>query len=156
MAGAGSVLTCAVGAVEPASTVQITVRGTLAADFTGPLSNTAFVSSPTPDPVTANNQASANADSAPSADLSVVKRAIPTVPVPGETVTYTLAVHNEGPSTAASATVTDQLDAALIGATARSTVGSCAVSAGNAGLLRPRCAGPRGRRVDHDLGDPGR
>ncbi len=127
-----NLLTCAAGVVAPGDTVSVTVRATLAADFTGRLSNTAEVSSSTPDPDATNNRATATGDSAPSADLSIVKRATPAVPVPGETVTYTLAVHNDGPSSAASVTVADQLDPALVGVTARSTLGSCTVSTTNA------------------------
>ena len=279
---------------RPNGDVTVTVTGTLAADFTGQLTNTATADSPTADPDTSNNSSTVTGVAAPSADVSVTKslaagpararpagdlhvtvtnagpsaasavvvtdqvspsltgvvasttagscavsdqnlltctvgavepgatvhdhgarhpgrrlhrhavqhappsarrpptRTRPTTrppptapaprrptcpsssaptrpcPVPGETVTYTLAVHNDGPSAAASATVTDQLDAALVGATARTTVGSCTVSATNAvscalGALAPEAdasvtisatlaAGLHRHAVQHRLG----
>ena len=51
----------------------------------------------------------------------------PANPVPGQPVTFTLAVRNDGPSTATAVTLADQLAAALSGATARTTTGTCAV-----------------------------
>ncbi|MGG5258682.1 CARDB domain-containing protein [Phycicoccus avicenniae] len=127
----GNALTCADGTVEPEATVTVTVRGTLSPDFTGPLSNTAAATSSTPDPDTSNNRATVDGDATPSADLSITKRMTPAAPVPGETVTYTLDVRNDGASSAASVMVADRLDEALVGVVARTSVGSCTVGSGN-------------------------
>ncbi len=125
-------LVCPVGTVDPGEDITVTVEGTLRPDFTGTLSNTATVSTATPDPEGSNNTATASGVSSASADLSIVKTLSPTAPVPGEPVRFTLAVRNDGPSTATGVTVSDDLATAVTGASATSTAGSCSVNAGNA------------------------
>ncbi len=124
-------VTCAAGDLGPSTSAQITISGTLDPAFTGTLPNTASASSVTADPNLADNSASAEGASAPTADLSIDKRIQPTTPVPGEPVTFVLAVVNAGPSTAAAATLIDQLDPALLGATVSTTSGACAVDLDN-------------------------
>ena len=71
-----------------------------------------------------------SAAAAPSADLSVTKSLSPAAPIPGSAVTFTIAVDNAGPSRAAAATVSDQLDPALGDVTATvDNGGSCTVDA---------------------------
>ena len=124
--GAGNALACAIGAVDPADgPVTITVTATLAPTFTGTLSNTATVAATTPDPDPTNDTDTVTGDAEPSADLSIVKTVSPQVPVPGQPVTYTLTVDNDGPSTATAVTVEDVLNAALTGATVTTSAGSC-------------------------------
>ena len=69
---------------------------------------------------------------APSADVSIAKSLTPTVPVPGQQVRFTLAVRNAGPSTATGVTVADQLNTALLGASATTTAGTCTINGSNA------------------------
>lgn len=77
------------------------------------ISNTAQVTSATPDSDTANNQSSASVTITPSADLSIVKTASPTPGVPGTNETYTLRVSNAGPDRAANVKVSDPLPVGL-------------------------------------------
>ncbi len=116
----------------PAATAVVTVSGTLRPDFTGSLSNTATVSATTPDPDTTNNSATVAGTAAPSADVSIVKTLSPSVPVPGQQVSFILAVRNNGPSTATGVAVADQLTTGITGASATTTTGSCAVNPTNA------------------------
>ena len=76
------------------------------------LSNTAAVTSTTADPVLANNSASVPTDVTGSSDLALVKSGPATV-VAGSSVTYQLAVRNNGPSDAVAVSVTDTLPAGV-------------------------------------------
>lgn len=71
----------------------------------------------------------------PVVALSITKTADATSFMPGEAITYTVTVHNDGPSDAFGATVTDDLPAAITGAT-----WTCAVTAAGTASLPP--AGP--------------
>lgn len=79
----------------------------------GVLSNTAAVSSDTPDPDPSNNTDTAVTAVGTSADLSVRKAALPDPATAGETLTYLLNVSNAGPDAAQNVVVTDPLSAAL-------------------------------------------
>ena len=96
--------------VAGASAGVITLTVSLAADVTPQtIVNTASVSSPTPDPVSANNVSSASNSSSTQADLSIVKSDNGPF-ISGDSYVYTLAVSNLGPSDAAGLiTVTDDL-----------------------------------------------
>jgi uncharacterized repeat protein (TIGR01451 family) len=113
------------------------VTATVNPALTTNLVNTATVGVPAgvTDPNPANNSATDTAAPAPRADLSIVKTDGQATAVPGTQVVYTITVGNAGPSTATGATVTDNLPAALSGATwscAASGGGSCtAAGAGN-------------------------
>ena len=77
------------------------------------LTNTASVSSPTPDPDPSNNADSAPVTVTDSADLTMDKSANVTAPSAGTPIIYNLQVSNGGPSTAPSITVTDVLPSNL-------------------------------------------
>jgi uncharacterized repeat protein (TIGR01451 family) len=68
----------------------------------------------------------------PTADLSIVKIVSSSTAVPGDTVTYTLSVHNAGPNDANSVTVTDTLPAQLTFVSCMESTGSgtCTFSSG--------------------------
>ena len=120
---------CALGDVAPGQTVVITYTGTVRPDSTAPTqANAATVSSTTADPDTTDNSATSSTDIGTSADLSLVKTVSPDPLVPGDPVTYTLEVHNAGPSDAAGVLVTDPLPSALADVT--STTGSCSITGG--------------------------
>jgi uncharacterized repeat protein (TIGR01451 family) len=125
--GADNTVACSLGAVDPADPpVRVVVTALLDEDFTGAISNTATVQSPTPDPESADNTAMVTSSTGPTADLTLVKSVRPRAPVAGEKVTYTVTVHNRGPDAATGVTVTDLLDEQLLGARVATTRGTCA------------------------------
>ncbi|MFD0590920.1 DUF6923 family protein [Paenibacillus sp. GCM10027627] len=103
------------GTLADGTTETIIIRGTVAASATGDITNTAIVSSTTPDPDPTNNTSTAVTPINPSADVSIVKTADPVPVTPGETLTYTLLVANDGPSAADNVVVTDAVPAAVTG-----------------------------------------
>ncbi len=120
--------------VLPNGIVTFTLSGTVSADATGVLINTASVTPPagTSDPSSANNTDLNTLT--PSADLSVNKSG-PASLIPGTTATYTISVKNNGPSNAANVTVTDPTPAGLVFV---SNTGDCTtVFPCNLGLLAP-------------------
>src|SRR6185437_5335610 len=80
------------------------------------LHNTASVSSSTSDTAPGNNSASADTTVNTQADLSITKADSPDPVLAGNQLTYTLTVHNGGPSDAQSVLVSDTLPGALNGA----------------------------------------
>lgn len=103
----------ALGTLEPGNVLTVRVRGVVSASAMGIISNTATVSSSTPDPDLSNNRFTDNTEVTASADLSVTKTASPT-PVPaGGLLTYTLEVENLGPGDAQEVTLTDPVLAPL-------------------------------------------
>ncbi len=92
-------------------TATFTLTGTIAPDATGTLVNTASVTAPAglTDPSLANNAATDTDTLTPQADLSLTKSDSPDPVAPGASLTYTIEVRNNGPSTSPSMTVTDTL-----------------------------------------------
>ena len=113
-------------------TATFTVTGTVPSGTVGALDNAATVTPPTgttdPDPI--NNTATVDNPANVTADLALTKTASPNPYVPGQTLTYTVTVKNNGPSDVTGALVADPLPAALQGA---GFIWTCATSgAGNA------------------------
>ncbi|MDO5728377.1 MAG: DUF11 domain-containing protein [Actinomycetaceae bacterium] len=106
-------VTCTVASLDVDATATVTVTGTVTADLTGNVENTATVSSDTPDPDESNNSSSVTGTSSPKADVSVVKSMDVANPVPGESVTFTVIVTNDGPSLARGVHVKDSVPAGL-------------------------------------------
>ncbi len=109
---AGVVCTATADAL-PLGTTTISLEVKVDAGLTDDsITNTASVSSATPDPDTSNNTASVTTSGiAPSADLSITKSHTGDL-VAGDRAEYTLEVNNNGPSDAAGpVTVTDPLPA---------------------------------------------
>src|SRR5262249_6639067 len=105
---ASGTVTCTVGNLANGANATITIVVT-APSTAGTITNTAPVAGQPTDPNTANNTASATTQvQAATADLSIAKTAPATVST-GQQFTYTLSVHNGGPSDATSVTVTDNL-----------------------------------------------
>jgi uncharacterized repeat protein (TIGR01451 family)/fimbrial isopeptide formation D2 family protein len=77
------------------------------------LSNTATVSSTTTDPTPADNSSTFAPTVAALADISVTKTASPAATLQGHGTTFTLTVHNAGPSVARAVTLSDVLPAQL-------------------------------------------
>lgn len=81
------------------ASIVLTIRGTVSPSTpAGTLTNTASVSSNTPDPNPDNNTDRAVVDVAPSADLSVVKQGASSPAIPGQLFQYSIQIRNTGPS----------------------------------------------------------
>src|SRR5947207_2139856 len=78
---------------------------------TANLSNTATVSSTTPDPAAPNNSATETTGVTTKADVSVAKSDSPDPVIVGNNLTYTITVDNAGPSDATGVAVSDPLPA---------------------------------------------
>jgi uncharacterized repeat protein (TIGR01451 family) len=104
-----SPFTCSIGTLAANATANFTfvvkVNNAVASGTT--ITDTASVSSATGDPNMGNNTASVNVQVADSADLSVTNSATPIPVLAGANITYTQVVTNNGPSTATSASFTE-------------------------------------------------
>ncbi|WCB95409.1 hypothetical protein DSM104299_04152 [Baekduia alba] len=112
-ATAGTV-TCALGTV--AAGFDHTYDITVAVDpgvVASPLSNTATVSTTTTDPVGGNDTSTSNASPSALADVSATKAASPSAILKNGQTTFTMVVHNAGPSVARSVTLSDPMPAGL-------------------------------------------
>ena len=115
-------ITCDLG-VEPAGG-RTTIRVTVTAADVAQINDVATVTSTTSDPKTANNKATGRVDFVGSADLSIDKTGPATV-VAGTQLTYTISVHNAGPSTAKNVVVTDTLPAGVTFVSVTPSQGTC-------------------------------
>ena len=100
--------------LAPGGSVTLTLTGTIDPTATGTLQNTATVSPPAG--VTDPNPNNDNSDSTtliPTADLSITKSDNQTTAIPGQQISYSIVVTNNGPSTVSSVTVTDSVPAAI-------------------------------------------
>ena len=133
----GATISCAIGSLAVGATTTITVTGTVSASMSpgAALTNTASVSGTLTDPNLSNNTASASATLTAEADVSIVKTFAPASPVAGQNLTYTLTVHNDGPSEARDVRVTDPLDPATTFVSATAQQGSCAMTGQTLGCL---------------------
>jgi len=71
--------------------------------------NTATISSTTADPNTDNNSSTASTEVSPQADLGVTKNDDVDVVAPGDNITYSLLLNNNGPNTARNVDLSDTL-----------------------------------------------
>ena len=94
------------------------------------MTNTATVSTATPDPNSANNSAQATVSIGTAADVVVTKTAAKNPAVAGSGQTFTITVTNNGPSDAQGVTLSDPAVAGLTVRSASSTQGSCTVTGG--------------------------
>ncbi len=115
--------------LAPTGTVTIFVSGTIVGSATGTLSNTASVSAPAgvDDPTPGNDSATDDTTITPTADLSITKTDGQSTAVPGQPVTYTITVGNDGPSDVIGIDVADTMPTALVGVT-----WTCTATAGSA------------------------
>ncbi|HEY8739612.1 MAG TPA: DUF11 domain-containing protein, partial [Candidatus Dormibacteraeota bacterium] len=125
--------------LAPTGTATYTVQGTVGQSATGSLSNTATVTAPAgvTDPNLANNTSTDTDSLTPTADLVMTKDDSKTTAVAGTSDTYTITVHNNGPSAESGASVVDNLPAALTGATwtcAASGGSSCGAASGSGSI----------------------
>ncbi|HEX9765282.1 MAG TPA: hypothetical protein VGA36_00865, partial [Nitriliruptorales bacterium] len=126
---AGTV-TCSLGVLgaSGSASVQIVVTPTAAAGDAGSISNTAWVSSSTSDPVAGNDSATETTAVTPIADLWVSIDDGTTSVTAGTPTTYTVTVGNDGPSDLPAGA---QVEVPVPAGTAVAALGSgCAVSSG--------------------------
>ncbi|QDV69117.1 Calx-beta domain protein [Rosistilla carotiformis] len=100
------------------SSVTYTVTASIDPSATGTLANTATATASVVDPDGTNNTATDD-DTVlmPAADLSITKTDGQGTAIPGDSVTYTIVVTNNGPSDVTGATVSDTFPAILSGVT---------------------------------------
>jgi large repetitive protein len=97
-AGSGGTITCTIGTLASGATQVITLHVIVSASAPGAApTNTATVSSTTPDPNSSNNSSSATVGITPVADLALAKSVSPQTASVGDVVTYTFVVTNNGP-----------------------------------------------------------
>lgn len=97
------------------ASIVLTIRGTVSPSTpAGTLTNTASVSSSTPDPNPDNNTDRAVVDVAPSADLSVVKQGASSPAIPGQLFQYSIQIRNTGPSDSQEVLLSDAVPSVLL------------------------------------------
>ncbi len=123
--------------LAPGATATLVIAGTVSPSAAGSLSNTAAAAVPAgwTDPVPGNNAATDVDVLQPRADLAVSKTDGQASAVPGQPVTYTVTVANNGPSDVVGAPVSDVMPAALTGVSWTCTVapgdGACGAASGS-------------------------
>jgi uncharacterized repeat protein (TIGR01451 family) len=122
--GGTGTITCTAASMAP-GTATFRFVFHVSPTATGPLTNTASVSSPT-DTSGGNNSSGASAAVLPpSADVEITKTANGSTFPPGSSVTYTIVVTNIGSFAAQATEVTDLLSPQLTLASATTTQGTC-------------------------------
>ncbi|WP_439022816.1 DUF7507 domain-containing protein [Bacillus thuringiensis] len=97
------------GTLATAASQTVILRGTVNGSATGLITNTAVVSSNTPDPDPTNNISTEFTGVNTLADISVVKTDSPSPVLSGGLLTYTVVVSNAGPNDALNVTLTDAI-----------------------------------------------
>ncbi|HXH93064.1 MAG TPA: DUF11 domain-containing protein, partial [Thermoanaerobaculia bacterium] len=113
--GANGTVTCSLTtSLSPSSSAVLTVVSQVDSSTASgsTLTGTATVSSPD-DVFPVNDSATASVQTTASADLAVTKSVAPATDFPGSALQYTIIVSNNGPSNAATVTMTDVLPATL-------------------------------------------
>lgn len=120
----------------PGEVITFTLTGTVPADATGTLENTATATPPIPDPNPGNNTSTATDTIVVKPVLSITKTDGQGTYVPGTSTTYTIVATNAGPSFLVGGTVSDPLPAQVSSATwtAVYSVGSSGPASGSGPL----------------------
>ncbi|MEM1334983.1 MAG: hypothetical protein AAGG08_16155, partial [Actinomycetota bacterium] len=103
--------------LPPSSSVTYTATCQIDPGATGSLTNTATVSSTTPDPDGSNASATDTDTLEPTADLRITKDNGTAFSIPGTQTTYTIQVSNAGPSAVPDAAVVDVFPPSLLNCT---------------------------------------
>ena len=125
---ASGTVTCSLGALASGASATVTIDVT--PQSAGSITNQASVTSDLPDPDAADASATATTTVDPVADLSLTKSDSPDPVLAEHELTYTLSVHNAGPSSAAGATLIDALPSGVTFGSATPSQGSCTESSG--------------------------
>lgn len=107
---AAGTITCTTASLAPAAMATFNFVVSVAANATGTISNTAQITSGTPDPAPGNNSSTSVTTIGTGADLIVTKSA-PAAIVAGNNLTFTVSASNAGPSTAVNVSLTDAVPA---------------------------------------------
>jgi len=119
-------ITCEFDSLAAGSRTVVTLRVRPDDGVIGPIGNTASLSSAgTDDPDLSNNSSTATTEVLHAADLSLLKTGSASALPPGGTLTYTLEVNNNGPSTALGVLLTDTLPAEVIFQSVTTNKGTC-------------------------------
>jgi large repetitive protein len=115
--GSTGTITCNAATLANGATATFTLIVQLTATAVGPINNTATATSDTDDNNGGNDSSGASpvaVGSNSTADLVASKSSATTTAAPGDTVTYTIAVTNNGPNPANDVIVNDELPASLL------------------------------------------
>ncbi len=126
-------VSCSLGTLAAGGSATITITATVIARDTT-LTNNATVASSTPDPLPANNSASATVTVLGTADLTIAKAGTVN-PMQDGTDSFTLTVSNNGPDTAHGIVVNDTLPSQFTASAASGGGFSCALPAGPGGTV---------------------
>jgi uncharacterized repeat protein (TIGR01451 family) len=127
--------------LAPGNSVTLILQGTVAPNATGTLTNTATVAPPTgvTDPNNTDNSSTDTDTLTPTADVSITQTDGQSAINPGESITYTVRVSNNGPSNASNVTVIDHVPAEITNVSWTCTVpagtGSCGGANGSGNTL---------------------
>jgi uncharacterized repeat protein (TIGR01451 family) len=121
----GPEFVCPMSDLPVGASAWVTIVATVDAGFTGTLENKAGVTTVTTETNTVNNFTSLDTIVLTSADLSIGKSDEPDPIAPGENVTYTLTITNDGPSDAVGVVVTDTLPLSTTLVEVDPSMGSC-------------------------------
>ncbi len=128
---AGGTVTCNAGTMAEGTSKTFDIKVNLASSLSGSPSNTASVTSTTPDENQSNNTSQLTPTTEPQADLAVKKTAAPQTVTPGGQVIYTLVVENKGPSDDPEVKVVDPGATGLELVAANPSQGSCSIAGGH-------------------------
>jgi uncharacterized repeat protein (TIGR01451 family) len=132
---AATALTCTRATLDPLTPATFDLTFSIPVAATGTITNTADVSTTTPDPVSGNNHATATtAIGIAPADVSIAKTANAPELLTGSTAVFTLVARNAGPGAAENVVVTDVLPAGTTLFSAPGCTGTTTVTC-NAGTL---------------------
>jgi uncharacterized repeat protein (TIGR01451 family) len=124
--GTNGTVTCTNASLASGATATFTIVATVSGSAPlGTLNNTANATTTSTDPTTPNTSTAGTVITAGNADVGVVKTPAPGPYGTGNSLTYTIAVSNAGPTAAANVTVTDAIPAGTTFVSAIPTQGSC-------------------------------
>ena len=121
----GHFLDCALGVIPANNRVDVLLTFSTDPGRTQSLTNTATVSADTIDPNLANNRDTDETSLVSSSDVTITKTASASQVLPGEVLSYTLTITNNGLSNAHNVSVSDTLPAQVLYQSYTSTIGSC-------------------------------